>query len=133
MQIDGRTILFTGDSRGDDLVDGLNGSSMDDGTGEFKIDILKVPHHASSRNLTRDFFQRVIADHYIISADGKYGNPSKDVLRWIVETQGTRGYEIHLTYGEGNGAAEYLEELRGSSMHYEVRAGRPGVGLSVTL
>lgn len=63
------------------------------------FDILKVPHHGSDRNVTREFFENVTADQYIISADGKHGNPDYATLAWIVESaqMQQRNIEIFLT------------------------------------
>lgn len=87
MQIkaEGKTILLTGDCRGDHLQEGLieTGLSTD---GSYHVNVFKVPHHGSQRNMTRELFTQVTADTYVISADGTYGNPDYETLTWIVET-----------------------------------------------
>jgi hypothetical protein len=49
------------------------------------VNVLKVPHHGSSRNNPPGFFRTVTADTYAISADGRYGNPDDECLRDIVD------------------------------------------------
>jgi len=91
------TMLLTGDARGDHIMDGLRDAKFikDD---KFHVDILKVPHHGSNRDLDLDFFQTVTADHYVISADGKYDNPDKEVLCWIAQARGDKAkYTVHMT------------------------------------
>jgi len=61
------------------------------------IDILKLPHHGSDRDLTEDFVKQFPARHYVISANGKNGNPDPPALRALVETLGNRQYTIHVT------------------------------------
>jgi len=84
---DGKTMLLTGDGRSDHLVAGLKqvGLFRDDGK-PLHVDLLKLPHHGSIRNITtRGFFYIVTADTYVISADGKYDNPDETTLKWLVE------------------------------------------------
>jgi beta-lactamase superfamily II metal-dependent hydrolase len=81
---DDMRILLTGDGRGDHLLSGLKEANLLDSKGSIHVDMLKVPHHGSNRNVTADFFKRVTADKYIISANGKYGNPDFNTLEWIV-------------------------------------------------
>ena len=82
--IKNRKILFTGDGLGNDIADMLSKNSMLDKNGKFYVDVLKVPHHGSDRNTTQEFFNRVIAEYYIISANGRDENPSLDTLEWII-------------------------------------------------
>jgi beta-lactamase superfamily II metal-dependent hydrolase len=85
-EAEGNTILLTGDGRGDHLLDGLDQAGLLDAEGRLHVDVLKVPHHGSSRNATRAFFQTVTADAYVVSANGRHDNPDLQVLRWIVES-----------------------------------------------
>jgi beta-lactamase superfamily II metal-dependent hydrolase len=61
--------------------------------------VLKLPHHGSIRNASEAFFESITADHYIISANGKFDNPDKALLDMMADTvkRGT----LHLTNHEG--------------------------------
>jgi hypothetical protein len=48
---------------------------------------MKVPHHGSERNTSREFFNTVTADLYVISANGRDDNPSLATLKWIIESK----------------------------------------------
>jgi hypothetical protein len=85
-----RKILFTGDGSGDDIIEALTRNAMLDKQGKFHVDILKVPHHGSDRNVSPEFFNTVIADYYVISANGRDDNPSVDTLKWIIESRNKR-------------------------------------------
>jgi hypothetical protein len=85
----GKTILLTGDARDDDILDGLTSHELLDNNGQLFVDILKIPHHGSDRNASRNFFSKVIAKNYIISGDGKHHNPEKSLLQMIED--GTEG------------------------------------------
>ncbi|HEV2801962.1 MAG TPA: hypothetical protein VGW12_15905 [Pyrinomonadaceae bacterium] len=72
------------------------------------VDLLKLPHHGSSRNVATDFFTRVTADHYVASGNGKRDNPEKATLQMIVDARGDEEYAIHLTYPQPADAAKFL-------------------------
>lgn len=96
MATDDRSGSLWGRTRGDDIVKGWKAASGD-GAQPVPIDILKLPHHGSDRDLTEDFVRMFPARHYVISANGKYGNPDPPTLRALVEPLGDRQYTIHVT------------------------------------
>jgi hypothetical protein len=92
-------ILLTGDARGDKILTGLEQAGLlTPGGPPLKVDILKLPHHGSSRNVELDFFQRIHADHYVVSGDGTYVNPDPLTFNMIQEARPAGGYTVHLTY-----------------------------------
>jgi hypothetical protein len=96
--MDGKSILLTGDARGDYVIDGLKKAKILKG-GPLKVDILKVPHHGSARNLEKGFFETIVADTYVVSADGKHGNPDRESIEWLIDARGRNArYDIVLTY-----------------------------------
>ena len=86
-EIKNRKILFTGDGVGQDVIKILSKNKMLDKNGKFHVDILKVPHHGSDRNVTEEFFDIVTADYYVISANGRDDNPSLCTLEWIIQSK----------------------------------------------
>ncbi len=113
VEIGKRKILLTGDARGDDVVEGWKAGGRDPDA-PFAIDILKVPHHGSDRNLSEKFLNLFPADHYVISADGRYGNPDLATLTGMAQTLGNREYVVHLTNRTASmkGALDALEQER---------------------
>ena len=105
-QCRGKRVLLTGDARGDHVLAGLDNAGIAK-AGRTHVDILKLPHHGSIRNLAPEFFERVTADHYVISADGRGGNPETETLKTIAAARaGDDDFEIHLTNRAGNGDLE---------------------------
>ena len=90
-------MLLTGDSRGDDALAGLADAGFLDAGGKAHFDLFKIAHHGSDRDYAADFFQRITADRYLISADGNYANPSEDTLVWLAQSRGKDEYEVWLT------------------------------------
>jgi len=90
-----RRMLLTGDGRGDHLLDGLVEAGLAPQR-RLHVDLFKLPHHGSDRNADRELFERVTADAYVLSANGKYGNPDLATLEWIVESAQARKRKIAL-------------------------------------
>lgn len=85
-QADGKKLLLTGDGRGDHMIQGLEEAKLLDADGHLHVDVFKLPHHGSDRNVTREVFETITADVYIVSANGRYDNPDLSTLIWVVET-----------------------------------------------
>jgi beta-lactamase superfamily II metal-dependent hydrolase len=95
----GRQMLLTGDARGDDILGGLKRLGLLR-QGKFHVDLFKVPHHGSDRNISTDFFRQVTADHYVISGDGTNQNPEIATLEMLSDARGDEHVKVHLTYRE---------------------------------
>ncbi|MEM7044715.1 MAG: hypothetical protein AAF543_18045, partial [Pseudomonadota bacterium] len=67
---------------------------------QVHFDLVKLPHHGSDRNVDDDFFEKVIADHYVISGDGRHHNPEIDTFKMLFKARKEDGksYTLHLTY-----------------------------------
>ena len=100
VEMKGKQILFTGDARGDLILRDLKDGGYINKNGNLMIDVLKLPHHGSSNNVEQDFFDTIIADHYIISGDGSHGNPNVETFQMIFDSRRkiTGSFNIHLTY-----------------------------------
>jgi hypothetical protein len=97
-EFEGKKILLTGDARGDKILEGLElVGAMEEG-GTLEVDVLKAPHHGSSNNLNDDFFERIIAKHYVFSGNGEHGNPERESLEMLLRARGDEDYEVHVTY-----------------------------------
>ncbi|MGN6417077.1 MAG: hypothetical protein ACTHMC_06285 [Pseudobacter sp.] len=91
----GRSMLFTGDGRGDHLMEGLKKKGMLT-NGQMHVEVLKVAHHGSDRNVNRKFFENITADIYVISANGENRNPDYATLSWIIESANDAGRQIEI-------------------------------------
>ncbi|MCH9695241.1 MAG: hypothetical protein K0U72_12095 [Gammaproteobacteria bacterium] len=98
----GKTMLLTGDARGDHVISGLKGANLLQG-GKAHVNILKIPHHGSDRNVDTDFFKTVTADHYIFSGDRdpQFGtNPDRATFQMVAEVRGSQKYTMHFTHSD---------------------------------
>ena len=129
----GKKLLLTGDGRGSDLLQGLKQAKLLDAQGRLHVDVLKMPHHGSARNITQKFLETVTADRYVISANGMYGNPDFDTLRWLVEAARAQGRKIEiLMTNETPSSRETAQGLRPAYLrvypHLHAREGQRNGG-----
>ena len=95
VEFDGKSMLLTGDARGDHIIRALNDDP--NVAVPLNVDLFKVPHHGSDHSNGTRLFQTVIADHYVISGNGEHGNPHPDALEALFTTQAGRSITVHLT------------------------------------
>jgi hypothetical protein len=94
----GKKMLLTGDARGDKILLGLEKIGLLRPNGKMKVDVLKMPHHGSDRNMEKIFLERVVADHYVFSGDGEHGNPERKTFQMLRDARKDENFLIHLTY-----------------------------------
>jgi len=127
-ELGGKRMLLTGDARGDDIQKGLTTAGLyHQGGPPFHVDLLKVPHHGSDRNVTQEFFEHVTADHYVISGDGHHGNPKADMLRMLAAARGDQPYTLHFTVRKNAHETEVSEKRKAclAKLHGWVTRERP--------
>jgi hypothetical protein len=130
VEVGGRKLLLTGDAHGDDVVTGWKELGL--GAGPVNIDILKLPHHGSIRNVTKKLIEFFVADHYVFSANGKYDNPDAPSIEAIVKMHAGRPIKLHFTNADVMWSEEYKLEKDNKSvrnldeMLTALRAAYPG-------
>jgi hypothetical protein len=101
-------VLLTGDAGGDHILESLDATKLGRG-GRFHVDLLKVQHHGSNHSVTQDFFERVTADKYVISGNGRHDIPHRDTLEWLSAARSGKRYELFMTNRSGsNGLTQML-------------------------
>ncbi|MEO7359848.1 MAG: hypothetical protein ABI120_05940 [Gemmatimonadaceae bacterium] len=107
----GKTMLLTGDARGDYVIEGLEAAGLKTPSTPYHVDILKMPHHGSWRNAERVMFEQIVADHYIFSANGRDDNPDEETVKQLYAARGPGKYTLHFT----------------NATHYSTNAALPAV------
>jgi beta-lactamase superfamily II metal-dependent hydrolase len=134
-----KRMLLTGDARGDKILLGLEAAGLlkPAPSDPLEIDLLKMPHHGSSRNLEPEFFERVKAKAMVISANGKFHNPDVETLEMISAARPDDDFTIYLTYpyadfelGMGPKIEAFFEKEARDGRKYEV-VSRPDDALSL--
>lgn len=126
-EADGKRILLTGDGRGDHTLVGLEKAGLLQ-DGKIEVDVLKLPHHGSIRNLDKDYFETIRTPRFLISADGKFDNPDLATLELISKARPDDDFTIHLTYPTdqfnvpeiGAEVAKFFEAEKAAGRKYKV-------------
>lgn len=113
LEAEGRRLLLTGDALAADLVDFWTNDLK---RGVTEVDVLKIPHHGSARNMTTAFLELFPADHYVISADGEYQNPDPPVIEEIVRVAKGRSFTLHFTNRDIRWEKPYALDADGTSV-----------------
>ena len=114
-----KTMLLTGDARGGYIVDSLREAGLLK-NGTIKVDVLKLPHHGSARNCSKDLLKAVLADHYIVSANGQNDNPDNETFDNLFEVRPTGKYTIWLT-NDVPDAVKHIKAKKPASVKLQVR------------
>jgi hypothetical protein len=131
-EADGKRILLTGDGRGDHTLAGLEKAGLLE-NGKIEVDVLKLPHHGSVRNLDTDYFETIRTPRFVISADGKFDNPDIATLELISKARPDDDFTIHLTYPTdqfnvpeiGTEVAKFFDAEKAAGRQYKVETRKP--------
>lgn len=123
LEFDGRSALLTGDAHSTPLVRGLDRLLPARGLERLEVDVFKLPHHGSQRNVSTQLLERVRAGAYLFSTNGaQYGHPDLEaVARVALVGEGTR-----LCFNYGDRAGVWGEPSLIGDLGYSVEA--PGEG-----
>lgn len=84
LEIEGKNLLFLGDSHPDIIADQLQKMVDEDGS-PMHFDLVKVSHHGSSKNTNSRLLNLIKCSNYIISTDGtKHGHPDLSTLAKLI-------------------------------------------------
>ncbi len=134
----GRSLLLTGDAGSDDMLQGLKAAGLlADAGPPLAVDVLKLPHHGSIRNVDAVFFERVRARNYVISANGRDGNPDDATLALLCDARRNdeEPWTLWLTYGgqpnDGKPGlherlSAFLSDREAEGQTVDVRFAKPG-------
>jgi beta-lactamase superfamily II metal-dependent hydrolase len=87
-ECDGVRLMFTGDGADQRLVDSVRPLAEAEG-GRLRLDALKVSHHGSRKNLSKDLLDLLDCKRYLISTNGKrHGHPDPVAMARILKYGG---------------------------------------------
>lgn len=106
LQLRGRTLLFLADAHADDAFKKLDGRR--------KVDLIKLPHHGSSKNITKEFIDNMETEIYMISTNAKrYDHPDLKTLAKIICKKTKYHKRIYFNY-RSEKVASVLEQVEES-------------------
>jgi beta-lactamase superfamily II metal-dependent hydrolase len=87
----GASVLFGADAHDPVLVESVRRLLRQRGLDRLKLDALKVSHHASQNNLSKDFLALIDCKRYCISTNGDYFcHPDREAIGRIIKYGGER-------------------------------------------
>lgn len=94
LQVDKKRLLFLGDS-----CIGICYRKLRDlyGIGETEMDLIKLSHHGSERNISERFLRQFGSENYLISAGTGIKRPSKKTLALLLTDHADRSKKIYVT------------------------------------
>ncbi len=113
----GRRVLLPGDGRADQIVDGLKKAGMMDEREQCKVDVFKMPHHGSIRNVDAPLLKKVQATNYVFSGNGSNGNPDLATLELLGNARKDKEWEVWVTF-----ARDAWRDLESGSLAEKKRA-----------
>ena len=111
-EYEGKTALLTGDVWAPVLTDALERLNAERGTSRLTLDVLKVPHHGSIRNMTRELLEQIRCRRYLFSSSGaKYYHPDEAAVARVICWGGSR-VKLYFNYRSDETAIWDKETLR---------------------
>lgn len=90
-EYDGKSALLTGDVWAPVLKDALVRLNRERGTSRVALDVVKVPHHGSVANMSRELLEQLRCKRYLFSSNGsRYGHPDKAGVARVIHWGGSR-------------------------------------------
>lgn len=96
-----RKALLTGDARLDFILAGLEEIGLIPKDGTLDVDLFKLPHHGSDRNVDVPTLKRVQAKQHLFTGNGLFGNPERKTIEMLRDARPGAAMELFLTYTIG--------------------------------
>lgn len=94
----GKSCLFLGDSHASPIVDGIKRLLSKSGEEKLAVDAVKLPHHGSRHNVSRELIELLKSSHYLVSTNGdKFEHPDAEAIARVIK-YGGRLPEIFFNY-----------------------------------
>lgn len=94
IQIESKKMLFSGDTSEKNLIKSLRnlGYSKEN---PIKLDLFKIPHHGSKKNISMELIEIIECEKYMISTNGaSHNHPDKEVLAKIIDFNKDKNIEL---------------------------------------
>lgn len=103
MECEGKRVLLPGDCTPNELLVALKAyKSVNDAP--LKLDLMKLPHHGSARNITKDIMTEVACSNFVISTNvnKKYLFPNKESIAKLISYRNCaeETINVHFNYRE---------------------------------
>lgn len=123
-ECEGKKLLLSGDSTPEELCDALQYYNKINGA-PLELDFMKLPHHGSTRNVTKNIFDEVTCSNFIISTkkNEKYYFPNKETIAKLIRyrERADKAINVYFNYQESLDALGITaEELTENNINLNV-------------
>ena len=128
-----KSVLFTGDAHSPVLEESIRRLLTDRGQGKLVVDALKLSHHGSKKNTSKDLLHLLTCKHFLFSSNGsKHEHPDLECVARVVARKhvGTHLYFNYLTDQNKMWKAPSMQMEFRYTAHYPV-SGTPGLVVSI--
>jgi beta-lactamase superfamily II metal-dependent hydrolase len=127
----GASVLLAGDATAPELTSGIRRLLAERQLERLDLTAMKVPHHGSVRNVTRDLLALAPAERYLFSSDGsRFGHPDAAGVARVLE-YGSPGAELVFNYRTPQTLLWDDEAVLGASAARYPEPGTDGVRLAL--
>lgn len=99
VESDGKKALFPGDCTPQELYDAVHAYNNIHGT-SLKLELMKLPHHGSTRNVTKTIIKEIDCQNFVISTkkNNKYGFPQKETIAKLISYRSNADETINVYF-----------------------------------
>lgn len=81
--------LFLGDGHAPKIINGLQRLVAERGINKLAVDAVKLPHHASKNNTSKELLSFIKSPRYMVSTNGaKFGHPDAEAIARVITCAG---------------------------------------------
>lgn len=119
LQVQNKKLLFLGDAHPSLIVHSLNEYQKEN---TIIFDLIKVSHHGSFGNISRELLNKIDSERYLISTNGqRHGHPDKETIAHIITRKADFHRKLYFNYITAN--SKYFDrkdwkEKYNYSIHY---------------
>jgi beta-lactamase superfamily II metal-dependent hydrolase len=128
-----KSVLFTGDAHSPVVEASLRKLLANRGLGKLTVDALKVSHHGSKKNTSKDLLDLLVCKHFLFSTNGsKHDHPDRECVARVIAPKraGTHLYFNYLTDLNKMWKPPSMQTEFRYTAHYPV-TGKPGLVVSI--
>ena len=119
LQVQSKKMLFLADAHPGLIFQSLNEYQNE---GIIIFDLIKVSHHGSFGNISRELLNKIDSERYLISTNGqKHGHPDKETIAYIITRKADFHKKLYFNYITANSKyfdREDWKEKYNYSIHY---------------
>jgi beta-lactamase superfamily II metal-dependent hydrolase len=98
LEVDGKRMLFMGDSHSETIEESLE-MLLGKENKPYRFDAVKLSHHGSYNNNSPKLFSMIVCDNWLVSTNGEtYNHPDMPTLAYIITQDTDRRKELYFNY-----------------------------------